>query len=68
MKVTLNGENKEFDGEMTVSKLLEVLDIPVRGIAVEINREIIPKTTHEKAQVKDGDVIEIVRMVGGGCL
>lgn len=66
MNITINGENKSYDKEMTVSELLEVLDIPKVGIAVEINKEIIPRGTHDSVKVGDGDVIEIVRMVGGG--
>lgn len=66
MKITINGEDKNYEGEMSVKKLLEVLDIPSKGIAVEINKEIIPRGTHSEVIVGDGDVIEIVRMVGGG--
>lgn len=66
MNIIINGENKSYSEEMTVVKLLEVLDIPLNGIAVEINKEIIPRSKHIDVVVKDNDVIEIVRMVGGG--
>ncbi len=67
MNIIINGQDKSYSGEMTVSKLLEALDIPSKGIAVEINKEIIPRSKHIDVVVKNNDVIEIVRMVGGGC-
>ena len=67
MNITVNGEEKSYDSEMTVSELLKDLEIPKVGIAVEINKEIIPRGTHDSVKVGDGDIIEIVRMVGGGC-
>ena len=66
MEIIINGETKSYDREMTVVKLLEVLDIPTNGIAVEINKEIIPRSKHSDVIVKNNDVVEIVRMVGGG--
>ncbi|MBE9528789.1 MAG: sulfur carrier protein ThiS, partial [Proteobacteria bacterium] len=42
------------------------LDISTIGTAVELNREVVPKRTYAETVLKDGDVIEIIRMVGGG--
>lgn len=66
MNIIINGEDKSFHKEMTVIELLKELDIPLKGIAVEINKEIIPRGIHSEVAVKDKDIIEIVRMVGGG--
>ncbi|MBI2411845.1 MAG: sulfur carrier protein ThiS [Deltaproteobacteria bacterium] len=66
MKVKVNGEDRETTAGATLKALLESLDIRPEGIAVEVNREIVPKRTWGDAVLKDGDAIEVVRMTGGG--
>ena len=66
MKVKVNGEDKEFAATLTVAALLDELGIEVKGIAVERNREIVPRGRLAETQVSEGDEFEIVRMVGGG--
>ncbi len=66
MKIKVNGKEMDIDREITLSDLLERLDIIPRGIAVEVNREIVPKSLYGEKVIKAGDIIEIVRMVGGG--
>ncbi len=51
---------------ISVSELLEEINTPVVGIAVEVNREIVPRSKHTSSELKEGDAVEIVRMVGGG--
>lgn len=66
MNVRINGEEKEISGDTTIEALLIALDIKPVGIAVEVNREIVPKRLHGVTPLKDGDAVEIVRMTGGG--
>ena len=66
MKIKVNGKEMDIDREITLSDLLERLDIVPKGIAVEVNREIVPKSLYGEKVIKAGDIIEIVRMVGGG--
>lgn len=66
MKVRVNGKDMEIEEGITLSGLLERLGITVRGIAVEVNREIVPKSGYREKKLNEGDRIEIVRMVGGG--
>ncbi|HAO93135.1 MAG: thiamine biosynthesis protein ThiS [Deltaproteobacteria bacterium GWC2_56_8] len=66
MRVRVNGEEREAQNGSTLKALLDGLNIRPESIAVEVNREIVPKRTWENAVLKDGDVIEIVRMTGGG--
>ena len=66
MRVRVNGEDKEAQNGSTLKALLDGLNIRPEGIAVEVNREIVPKRNWENAVLKDGDAIEIVRMTGGG--
>jgi len=66
MKITLNGEQREFDNIQTVSDLLAELGYQNHRLAVELNGEIVPKSQHGSTAVSDGDQLEIVIAVGGG--
>jgi len=66
MVITLNGESYELDQPVTVSALLERLDIDPRRVAIEHNLELIRRRTFETVVIKDGDRLEIVNAVGGG--
>lgn len=66
MLIKLNGEIKELPDGTTIEALLESLSIKAQGIAVEVNREIVPRRLFGASALKDGDAVEIVRMVGGG--
>lgn len=66
MKLTINSEPKEFQDGLTVQSLLERLDLAGQYVAVERNREIIPYQTFAQTVLEDGDVLEIVTLVGGG--
>ncbi len=66
MTVVVNGDEREVDDGLTVAGLLDALDLPRRFVAVERNREIVPRATHEDTRLAEGDRIEIVTMVGGG--
>lgn len=66
MKIIINGEERIVAEGTTLGQLMEVLDIPLSGTAVEVNREIVPKRLLEATLVKDGDAVEVIRMVGGG--
>lgn len=66
IQITINGEPKSIASGMTVSDLLLELEMNSRAIAVEINRQIQPRHTHQETQINPGDVLEIVTLVGGG--
>ena len=64
-KITLNGEAKEIADNTTISDLL--ISLKVSGpLAVELNRKVCTKASHSETVIKDGDIIEIVTIVGGG--
>jgi sulfur carrier protein len=64
--IKLNGDSHEIPQPMTVSALLERLEIDARRVAVELNLNVIKKAAYESAVVDDGDEVEIVNFVGGG--
>ena len=66
MKVTINGEIRELESEVTLDRLLELLSLPSRRIAVELNREVVRKKDWDSVVVRDADRIEVVHFVGGG--
>ena len=66
MKVFVNGEPRDVEAGATIDALLAVLGIDRRKIAVERNREIVPRAEHAATPLAEGDRIEIVTMVGGG--
>ena len=66
MNILLNGTPREEPAELTVAELLSRLEMPARGIAVELNQQIVPRTRHAEQKLREGDWIEIVSLVGGG--
>jgi sulfur carrier protein len=65
VNITINGEAATID-PLSVQAYLEQLGIDPRRVAVELNREILPKGAYLGTTLKDGDSIEIVHFVGGG--
>ena len=65
MQISINGDPRETS-EGTVLQLLDSLGLNPARIAVELNREILPKADYASRMVADGDKIEIVHFVGGG--
>ena len=66
MKIRLNGEFIEVNKAMTVLDLVLMLEIDPKGVAVERNLEIVPKSVHARTHLAEGDVLEVVEFVGGG--
>ena len=66
MKVTVNGEAKEYPDGTTLSGLLRELGLEKNPIAVEVNRQVVPKDRHDVTALREGDRLEIVTLVGGG--
>ena len=66
MQVNVNGDNTTLKDNATLSELLEHLGLGAGRIAVEVNREIIPRSEHSGHRLRDGDRIEVVQAIGGG--
>jgi len=66
MHIIVNGTKKLFQEPLTLEKLLEQLGLDKRKLAVERNREIVPKTEFTLVYLCEGDEIEIVHFIGGG--
>ena len=64
--IHLNGKAQDVDDRVSVSALLDANGYARRTVAVEINREIVPKSAHADRLIRDGDRVEIVEAMGGG--
>jgi thiamine biosynthesis protein ThiS len=66
MNLFLNGEATSVPDSVTVGAFLRQLGLPETGVAVERNREIVPKSLYGTTHLAEGDRVEIVQFVGGG--
>ena len=66
MQLFINGDERTFDGPLTLSALIEHLGMKGDRVAVELNREIVARAQWAATQLNDGDRLEIVHFVGGG--
>ncbi len=64
--IVLNGEPRPIAEGSTVADLIAALGLTPQQVAVEKNREIVPRARHPDTRVDDGDTLEIVTFVGGG--
>jgi thiazole synthase len=65
--ITLNGERRELpDDRLTIAELLRRLEVKPERVAVEVNRDLVPRARHGQTALCDGDVLEVVTLVGGG--
>ena len=66
MKLTINGQEREFNEADNLAVLMDRLGMRVDRVAVELNRELVPRDRWAATPVADGDRVEIVHFVGGG--
>lgn len=66
MEIIVNGEQRDVAENTTAEQLVNDMDITGKRIAMEVNLEIVPRSTYAEHQFKAGDRVEIVHAVGGG--
>ena len=66
MRVQVNGESREFPPGTTVARLVAELQLSGQRIAVEVNEELVPRSTHAERVLEEGDRVEVVHAIGGG--
>jgi len=66
MILHINGEPRDFTAGLTLATLLEQIGMKADRVAVELNREIVPRGRWASTDLHDNDRLEIVHFVGGG--
>ena len=66
IKIKINGKTNKIDDKTKLSDLIKNLKVPLKKVAIEINREIVDKKNLNKINLKVNDKIEIVHFIGGG--
>ncbi len=66
MNITINGESKEFSGNITLMNVLHELSLEGKVMAAAVNMEIVKQDSWNKYHLKDGDKLELLDFVGGG--
>jgi sulfur carrier protein len=66
MEVSVNGKSVTVPAGSTVTMLIRQLSLGGGKIAVELNRDIVPRSHYDALQLKEGDQLEIVQAIGGG--
>jgi thiamine biosynthesis protein ThiS len=66
MQLRINGEDKTFEAPLTLASLIANMGFKSDRVAVELNRDIVPRHQWDKTTLSEGDRLEIVHFVGGG--
>ncbi|MBO7062295.1 MAG: sulfur carrier protein ThiS [Fibrobacter sp.] len=68
MFITVAGNKKEYKDGLTVAELIEAekIDNPLY-VTVSVNEEFVENGTFESTTLKDGDTVEFLYFMGGGC-
>ncbi len=66
LTITVNGEARQVGSSMTVRELIDDMGLKGRAVAVERNRQVVPRREHQTQCLGEGDTLEIVTLVGGG--
>ena len=66
MKLVINGATREAPALATLADLAAWLELPAFGSAIELNGEVVRRADHAATPLREGDRLEVVRLVGGG--
>jgi thiamine biosynthesis protein ThiS len=66
MQIFINGEERQVPEGFKMSALVQELDLADKRIAIEVNEELVPRSTFDTHLLQPGDRVEIVRAIGGG--
>ncbi len=68
MTITVAGEKKTYDEGVSVAQLLELenVEMPLY-VTVSINEDFVASEDFETRTLKDGDEVEFLYFMGGGC-
>lgn len=64
--IEVNGQPREIAAGSSVRALLDELQVTQPHVAVELNLEVVPRAQHAETELREGDKLEVVTLVGGG--
>jgi thiamine biosynthesis protein ThiS len=66
MQIVVNGEPVTVESPSTLAALIERLGLGGAACAAEVNRRLVPRRDHGSCELREGDSVELVTLVGGG--
>ncbi len=66
MQILVNEAARTVRDQLTVAELVAELGLRAQQVAIEVNRELVPRGRHDSHKLAEGDAVEIVTLVGGG--
>lgn len=66
IRILLNGDAREIPAGYSAFDLISSLDLADKRLALEVNREIVPRSQYKQTPLRAGDTVEIVHAIGGG--
>ena len=66
IKIKINGKFIKIQDKITLLSLIKKLKLPIKKVAIELNKKIVNKKSLGKIKIKKNDKIEIVHFIGGG--
>jgi sulfur carrier protein len=66
MQILVNGTPRDVPADYTAAQLVEALGLTGRRVAMEVNRDIVPRSRYAQHAFRDGDHVEVVHAIGGG--
>ena len=66
MQVTINGEAKNINGELSIRDLLKELQVEEKIVALSVNANLVKRDTWDSTLIKENDKIELLQFMGGG--
>lgn len=66
LELKVNGRPLQVPGGTTLAGLLRILDVPLEGVALAVNRSVVPRSGLVDHVLEDGDTVELIQAVGGG--
>jgi sulfur carrier protein len=66
MEILLNGTSRELAPGLTLTELLDTLELAGRRVAIELNGQVVPASEHALRTLAQGDRVELISAIGGG--
>ncbi len=66
MQIFINGEEQQVSDNLSMAVLVQQLDLADKRFAIEVNEELVPRSTFDAHLLQPGDRVEIVHAIGGG--